>query len=376
MKKYCSTLLASLLTAVVFAQLPPNDLCQHAIPISPGQILWSESNAGGTTSHDETPEGEPVTCIKTFENDLWYQFVGDSAFQYYEVVITPKSCATPAGLQALIIEADDCGAESFIYRACANPYAEKHLRLFLRNPIHAQSYFIYVDGYDGNICTFDLELIGHASNPLKPQDYLRLQNDYDDAPPYFEPNHLQAHFENNEVTISWEVDAKEPVRLFLVERMQNGSSPYGRVMQVIEAEHTVGQGNAHYQYTDNRTHYQDGESYCYRIVKVGEDDERAFGKAICIEADMVKSLEVTRVFVEPGTRQYRVLYTNYKKQDLTFSLLDADKTYLKGTKVERCPKGSNQMQIDLSDYPPGTYYLKVEGKDAYYLREFIVSEVK
>ena len=365
-----------MLSSPLFAQIPPNDLCYHAVPVTPGVILWSQSNASATTSHDEVPESEPVTCIKTFENDVWYQFRGDSAFTYYEVIIRPTSCATPAGLQALIIEAEDCAPETFIYRACANPYAEEPLHLFLRNPIPGHAYFIHVDGYDGNICSFDLELIGHASNPLTKHDYLRLQNDYDDAPPHFEPAYLQPSFENNEVTLDWEVDAKEPVRLFLVERMQSGTSPYGRVMEVIEAAHTVGQGNATYRFTDSRTAFEDGKSYCYRIVKVGEDDERSFGKPVCVEAHLVKSLKVTQVFVEPGTRNYTVLYTNNKKQDLTFSLLDQDQQYLKGTTVTRAPKGSSQMRIDLSGYAPGTYFLKVEGKEAHYLREFIVSEIK
>lgn len=352
----------------------PYDLCSQAKEIFPGDFLSDISNAKAGTTETETPEGEPVTCIKTFENDQWYDFTGDSAYSYYEMIIYPRFCATPAGMQALIIEADECATETFIYRACANPYKMEPLKFFLRKPKHDQHYFLYVDGFDGNVCTYDLEFIGHQKN-MPPEAQRLLQTDYDNPPPYFEPAKMDLSFRNNEAYLEWSIDAQEDVTFFLVERMLSWLPEHrvhGRVIATIEAQNTVGQGLTTYQFHDDFTPFEEGKEYCYRIVQVNSEGERAYTQHTCLEASLIKSFTVTKIFPQQEKNKFIVLYKNNKKQDLKFSVLDAEGEFLKGLTLEKVKKGDHQFTVDMTDYETGTYLFRVENGEEAFEREFFV----
>lgn len=354
--------------------LADHDFCARAKYIEPGDFLSSISNAKATISEGETPEGEPVTCIKTFENDQWYQFTGDSTYAYYEVIIYPRFCATPAGMQALIIESDECATEMFIYRACANPYKMEPLKLFLKDPIQDQNYYLYVDGFDGNVCTYDLEFKGHQQN-LPPEDHRLLQTDYDNPPPYFELDKVDISFRNNEAYLEWSVDAQEDVKFFLIERMLTWlpeNRIHGRVVATIEAQNTVGSGQATYQFHDDFTRFEEGKEYCYRIVQIDSEGERAYTEPFCLKASMIKGFSVTKIFPQQEKNNFIVLYKNYKKQDLNFSVLDADGKFLKGLTLEKVKKGDHQFTVDMTDYETGTYRFKVDNGEEKFEREFFV----
>jgi hypothetical protein len=356
-------------------QGPENDFCNQATLLQVGDQLWGLSNAQATTSLGETPEAQPVTCIKTFENDMWFRFVGDTSYQYYEVLITPRSCATPAGLQALLIEADDCSESEFIYRACVNPYAIRSLKLFLREPRQGQNYFINVDGYDGNICSYDLELIGHRDNPILPQDFLNLTIDYDTGPPWFSPQSTDIRFQNNEALLEWSVDAQEAVAMFLVESVWKWhDKEYGRVVGVVQPQNTVGSGLATYRFRDRLTRFEEGQTYCYRIVKVNPQGEREFGESLCVEARLIEGFSVSEVLRRDQTDTYVVLFTNKKRQDLSFRVFDSDQKFLKGLTLKRVKKGSNQVTVDMGPFPAGLYFLEVEGGGEVFRREFGVEK--
>ncbi len=350
------------------------DFCEQAKEVFPGDYLTALNNARATTSADQTPEGEPVTCIKTFENDQWYRFTADSGYTYYEVIIHPRQCATPAGMQALIIEAEDCSSEAFIYRACANPYKMEPLKFYLKDPKPEQNYFIYVDGYDGNVCTYDLELIGHEKN-LHPDDLRLLQTDYDNPPPYFEPPRMNIQFQNNEVYLEWDVDAQEDVKFFLVERMLSWLPEHrvhGRVVRTIEAQNTVGNGVATYRFHDDFTRFEDGKEYCYRVLQINSQGQRAYTQHVCIEAKMIQSFSISKIFPQEEKNKFVVLYKNSKKQDLKFSVLDAEKKFLKGLTLEKVKKGDQQFTIDMTAYATGTYLFRVENGEELFEREFFV----
>ena len=351
------------------------DFCSQARAMEPGDYLYSMNNAKATTTHDETPEGEPVTCIKTFENDQWYRFTGDTTYRFYTVIIRPQFCATPAGMQALIVESEDCAAENFIYRACANPYKMEPLKLFLKDPKQDQNYYIYVDGFDGNVCTYDIELLGHEKSPIGLKDYERFQNDYDNAPPYFTPESFSIEFKNNEVYLSWAVSAQEDIKLFLIERMMTWlpeDKQHGRVIRSLPAENTVGSGVANYRFRDELTRFQAGKEYCYRIVQVNSEGERAFSEAICTKAVFVESFDVTKVFPQDEAKKFVVLYENNKKQDLNFSVLDAERKFLKGLTLEKVKKGDHQFTIDMTAYETGIYIFRVDNGVESFEREFFV----
>ena len=185
-----------------FSQIIPNDLCDRAIPLEFDQLISGQDNSRATTTDLEIPEAQPVSCIKTFENDLWYSFTTVPTLYYYEVEIRPHSCNTPAGLQAMIIRADECSAETFEYKACNNPYAERTLRMYMQETQHSLKHYIYVDGYDGTKCVFDIILRAYENDPRTVDELKKVENDYGKAPPIFEPPVFDVSFANNEATIS------------------------------------------------------------------------------------------------------------------------------------------------------------------------------
>ncbi|MEL6591130.1 MAG: hypothetical protein AAFQ68_13660, partial [Bacteroidota bacterium] len=178
------------------AQDWPHDQCEAAKIIQPGDFLTAENNQSATTTPSETPEKSPITCIKTFENDLWYRFETQEGYTHYEVIIDPIFCNTPAGLQAMVIKADECDFTTYEYKACVNPYAEEALQMVWREEEAGVNYLIYVDGYDGTQCSFKLRLMGYERDPRDPETISQQQNDYDGPPPNLELPESDVFFTN------------------------------------------------------------------------------------------------------------------------------------------------------------------------------------
>ncbi|MEZ4850618.1 MAG: hypothetical protein R3B93_18785 [Bacteroidia bacterium] len=294
-------------------------------------------------------------------------------YDYYKVIVSPLSCNTPAGLQGMIIQADECESSRFIYRACANPYAEVSFEMVIEDSVPGNRYLIYIDGYDGTQCVFNLKLEGSQANPQSTEDIRRLQNDYGNPPPLFEPDNYRTEFLNNESTIYWSAPASEDVDIFLIEKyIETPITSYGRVIGTVEPMAVVAMDETPvYSFTDRRP-FTDEEKCCYRIVKVNSQGKKSYSEPICLIANLTEDFYISPVEYtgEPGF--YYINFRNYKKQDLVFSILDRNEEILKQMTREKEPKRDGQIRIDMNPYETGVYFLKVEGKSEYYLRRFTV----
>ena len=362
-----------MLFSTLSAQTPPHDLCAQALEIQPGMVLNQENNARATTTHTETPDASPASCIETFENDLWYKFTAQEGHLLYEVIMEPLACNTPAGMQAMIIESPDCEAENFIYRSCANPRQETKLKLFLEEPIAGKTYLIYADGFDGTECVFTLELIAHKTAQPDPEDTRFFQNDYRIVPePDFFPNNYEISFLNNEMTIQWSAESEMDVEWFLVERMANmgTNSPFGQVVGRIKPVHAVGSEEARiYTFTDSKA-FADGVKYCYRIVKVRADGKKSYAENLCVEARIIESFHIGEVLPAPGKGVYQIVLKSRKRQTLTFTVFDENMKELKKMSKRYSSKDEGYFTVDMNAYSPGTYFLRVENNEAFFLRKF------
>ena len=371
----CCTLVFLYSFSSLFAQIPPNDVCAQALEIEPGMVLSQENNAQATTTHTETPEATPASCIETFENDLWYKFTAQEGHRLYEVIIDPLGCNTPAGMQAMIIESVDCEAENFIYRACANPRQGAKLKLFLEEPEAGKTYLIYADGFDGTECVYSLELKAHRTAQPNPDDTKFLQNDYRKVvEPDFFPDNYELAFMNNEATIQWSANVETDVEWFLVERMSNvnTNSPFGKVISRIKPAHAVGAEESQlYSYTDSKAFFN-GAKYCYRIVKIHTSGAKSYAESLCSEARIIESFHISEVVPAPGKGIYQTVLKSHKRQSLTFKIFDREMTILKEMSKKYSGKDEGLFTIDMNAYPPGTYFLRVENKDEFFLRKFAV----
>lgn len=356
---------------------PAYDICAHARPIEPGTRLFNEDNRLASIEETVLPDVQPSTCIKTYENDLWYTFTTSAAYRYYALKVDPLSCETPAGLQVLLIKTDTCDPATFSYTACLNPYAEEPLEVFWENPVPGETYLVQVDGYDGNVCAFSLQLDGFSDDPRSEQEIRRMRYDPQHPAPAFLDANLQSNFENNAVTLRWEADTREGVKFFLIEEVYENpvtGSVSGTVVGLVDALNMVGsEETISYQYTVDKP-FRDEAKYCYQVVKVAPDLSFSYSPISCLMTALIEDFFISEVFDyeedEPGV--YAIKFVNRKRQDLVFSVFTADGTYIKGYTRKREPLQDGVITIDMREYPGGEYLLQVEGKRGSYRRTFVV----
>jgi len=360
------------LSLSAFSQ-PLNDACARAIPLEIGKVLRDQDNRLATINETEVPALSPETCIKTYENDLWYTFTTEPGYTHYRVTVEPFACETPAGLQMLIIKTDTCDPATFDYTLCVNPQAIQTLEGFWENPVPGETYLVHVDGFDGNICGFQIGLEGFNGDPRTENDLRRMYADYGHPEPDFEEAELISSFENNAVTLNWQADSREEIRFFLIEEViyrPRQNSYNGWVQAVVDPVSSVGNAQmVEYSFTIDKP-YIDEKEYCYQVVKVMSDLSRHYSPATCLTTTLIKDFYISEVFEDEQEGVYAIKFINRKKQDLVFSLFDREGTYLKGYTRKREPLQDGRITIDMNEYGPGEYLLVVEGKNGAYRRRF------
>lgn len=358
--------------------LPANNGCQYAIPIAVGEYIANVSNSEATVSNDlQAPKTSPITCIQTLENDLWYSFITEDEFEIYEVVIVANACNTPAGLQAMLIRSDDCNSSNYIYRACSNKQTMDTIKLFMKNPGGGQRHLIYIDGYDGTICDFDIWLRGQKA--ISPLDYRYLRNDYDfSETPYGIPEGLETKFQNNLATLSWTGSAEDETAYYIVERFPDPSglqegSEFLQVIGMVDPRNFVGLGQTRYEFTDYMTPFDQGKDYNYRIVSVGLVGERNVSDAITIKAKLIEDFFVSEVKSTPENNVFAIIYINKKKkQDFYLSVMNQAGQVVKETRLEGVREPDGEVTIRMEEFPVGNYTFKMGNGREYFLRYFEV----
>ncbi len=341
---------------------PPNDWCAKAITLAAGDRLSGHSNVEATPSLDfERPATVETTCIQTIENDVWFKFKAQPGVEMYEVQITAGFCTTPAGLQALLIKADGCSAAQFVYRGCSNKINTDTIKLFLDDPAPEQNYFVWIDGYDGTACEFEIALVPRKVK--QPADYRFLRFDY--ATPAAIPEErrdLAVTFDNNAATLTWSADQREGNAMFIIELLPDlldvqAASHYARVVGFVEARTLVGQGAAQYTFTDYVTPYSTGKTYRYRIILVDESGQRTVSQTMMAKAKLVEGYEVREVKAATEAGKYAVHYINRKKgQRFDVSVEDGTGKVIKQMVLDKEPARDGVITIDMSSFASGEYF--------------------
>lgn len=368
-----SNILFLFFPSLIFCQTFLQDNCENALELRPGQTIPVQNNERASTDAQDTPLPYPQTCIKTFENDLWYAFTAEAPNQVYQIQIDPIACETPTGLQAIIIRSDDCTPGSYQYVACQNPIETGPLDLWVGESEPEQRYLIYVDGYDGNRCTFSIQLTAYESDPRTAEDFSRQQTDYSAPVSSFEPAEMTVRPLNNEMIIRWTTESQNDLSYFLVQAVhRQGVGEYGELLGKLSPTQAVGSDQTvSYEFRDSRPLQSDVE-YCYRIVKLLDSGERSYSSSICAAGKKNEDFFISPVLKDPEGKRYYIQFNNYKKQDLHFEVLNQQEESLKSMTRKREPKGDGIIHIDMSDFQSGRYYLKVIGKSEFYLRRFVV----
>ncbi len=360
-----------MLCSLILSAQPFHDACDLAVVLQAGETLYDQTNRAASTTTAETPEGQPVTCIQSFENDLWYRFESEEAYSWYQITILPYECTTPAGLQALIVDGGSCSSATFQYLDCANPRETQRLVLTVEVVDPQTPFLIYVDGYDGTECKFAISLMGYREDPRSIDDIRQAEMDYGSPPPLYNPESVSIRFQNNVAVIRWEDNSLSDTELFQVQLLVRYSSrSAGTVIGSVEPTQTVGTATTTtYELTDQRG-FQDGREYCYRVARIDGRGSIAYSEPVCAHASMIESFWVSDVFLADQADVYQVQYNTRKRQTLRFALLDEEGNELKALEKKREPKGDGIVQISMENYPPGRYELRASGEDGTYKRQF------
>jgi hypothetical protein len=351
---------------------PPHDVCARAIVLEPGDRLNGHTNADATPSLEfESPAVFEATCIQTIENDLWYKFTAAEGASLYEVQIIASFCTTPAGLQALLIKADGCNAATFVYRGCSNKINTDTIKLYLPAPEPNQNYFVWVDGYDGTVCEFEISL--RARKDLVATDYRFLRFDYMlEGEPVQPLQDLHPTFTNNAATFTWSAEPGQSPDLYIIELLPDlteveDDSKYARVVGFVDPHHFVGLGGSEYAFTDYVTPFNQAKTYRYRIVSVDANGKRILSQTVEVKAKLVESFDVREVKAGTAPGTFTVHYINRKKgQTFQVSVENASGEQVKHMILSNEPLRDGDVTIDMNPLPHGEYvFIMGNGKESF-----------
>lgn len=344
---------------MLLAQTPENDEC-FSPKLLPENTWLEEDNYHATLSPENArPPKYPLTCIQTYENDLWYHFQTTETAEY-QITIVHHTCNTPAGLQALLLEGDACLSTKMKIVACSNRKIADTIKIFFSSPAEVKDWLLYIDGYDGTVCSFDVQLKkapGAAYNP----DNLAYNRFYSDTACPLTDIQTAVKFENNKPVIQWtDPDARE-VSAYIVERV----GPYTvEKMAVVMPEALASGYRESFEYTDNLSLLDQGDTYSFRISRIDKDGNRTCTGTLSAKARITRDFFVTQPIYTGKSGIYQVSYFNRKKQDYTIAILDETMTPLKSLLIKNLETGESISKLDLTPYPPGVYYFKMtNGRD-------------
>lgn len=353
---------------------PEHDICGKAKRIGVNQLFPYETNLNATMSHPmEAPATFPETCIPTLENDLWYKFQSEDGYKYYTITIVHNSCMSPAGLQSILIRADGCSAKQFQYVGCSSQMTEDTIKLFLQQEMPGINYLIYIDGYDGCVCEFSIELTASSGEPST-RDRYKFSRFFYEAPsfPEYNPLSLDQKFLNNRFTLNWSAANDEDIDFFAIQQQLWYNKNSYKTVGLVKSKDRVEGGDVPYQFTDYTTVFED-KKYCYRIVKINSEGVESFSPLVCFDAQVITSFHVGEIAKTETPGAYLVPYINYqKKQNFDLTVRNQGGEIIKQMRLEKEPERDGKVTINMQEFAPGLYYFKMSNGNEYYEKEFVV----
>lgn len=352
------------LVAIAEAQSDLHDECFHAKDL-PENIWLQEDNYQATLSPENTrPPRYPATCIQTYENDLWYQFETEG-FAEYQITIVHNTCNTPAGLQALLIQGNICDSKKYNVIACSNRKIADTIKLFFNSPAQAQSWLLYIDGYDGTLCSFDLHLKKAPGAAFSPEN-LAYNKFYSDTSCSELPLDLSIKFENNKPILKWNDGNSDQVNAYLIERILKYTV---EKIGVIIPEPLAAGYQESFSFTDKASLFDEGSTYTYRVSRIDKEGNRTCSEKLSGIAQVTREFFVTEPVYTGQPGFFKVSYFNRKKQDYTIAILDEQYTTLKSLAIKKLEIGESVSKLDLSSYPPGVYYFRMSNGKVEFVRK-------
>ncbi len=333
----------------IFSQKPVNDDCANPILLKMNEWLNYQTNAFATIHKNELPPPVPYSCINTFENDLWYLIESLTLKKPIQIIIYPFLCNTPAGVQVILYGHYDCKNLSENFIACATKDIGDTIRFIIPNPSDYPKLMLYVDGFDGTICQFNVGLF-ELSNYL-PFDFCKyLRFDYVKRNPNWKQP-LEFINQNNQIKIRWVHENPDILGYGLQIKMQNGY----KTLSCFNAHNYtfVNQNFMEYLFNPDQL---DTEKKCFRLL-VYYQNQIYTTSDYCIDPKVIKDFWVSPPKPTSNPVEFIYIYKVNKAQKAQIRLKNSEGNIFK-TKEIKLKKGNFEGNISLQGLPKGNYFFE------------------
>ncbi|WP_148115038.1 hypothetical protein [Chryseotalea sanaruensis] len=241
----------------LFAQVSNNSIHQSSFLIldaDPVQSTTDRSTVEWACINKKLTE----KCL-IYHNDQWFTFSSPIGGQLF-LNVSNQECRKKFGVQVLVIEGNPCEASTYKLLHCES-FTDQNDTFITIDSVEANKpYLINIDGFLGDICSFDIQLATKPKGyPLKQKSLGTLQ--------------LQSKIDQNIVTLNWRVDGelREELELFEVHRQLSTAFKSQLLKEVSLQFNAQGKSLDNYQYTDT---LKDKGTYVYDIIGISKGGKR------------------------------------------------------------------------------------------------------
>ena len=322
---------------------PSNDGCSTAFNMGLNvDYLVNNTGAGLFTNNNTVDAAFNCTGNESTENLMYYTFTPTITDVYY-INQWSQYCDIGWGTQFIVYDPtyncanipDLVAGANVAAQILCDPSSLAN-RSYSVSLTASSTYYIIIDGGQGDECLFHFEISRGSAIPL-PVELLSFN----------------AVCEEGKIKADWTTATELNNDYFVLEHSADG-------VQFTEGKRTKGAGTSNIQNHYKVVESESDDSKYYRLKQVDYNGEYAFSKTLFASCkNKPKSLDVTAIVPVPSDNYVDIYYTIDKEDHVAFELYD-----MLGKKVvsenELAHAGGNIHQIDLASLNSGVYYLIVK----------------
>jgi hypothetical protein len=305
-------------------QIASNNNIENRISLTiNGDTLASSTNQSNV-QWDCINKNLTQKCL-VYHNDQWFSFIPDSKGPVY-LHIGNQQCKNQKGVQVVILEGDPCQTVSYELKKCIGFTDQADFFITLDSLQSGAEYFINVDGFLGDLCSFEICLRSQpAGLPL--------------LSPMLEDTYSRLSLVDSVVDLSWKLTREQLAgsKNFIVYRKKaehNKSLALGTPV----IANAFGSTKSEYLLTDT---LKESGVYFYSIFVVQDKGVFLIGRhTISFRPMMTPKLISTRRYLD---------YYLSAKENVRVKVLNEDRRVL-STFTHRSEAGKNTITIDFKPF--------------------------
>jgi hypothetical protein len=260
-------------------------------------------------------------CL-VYHNDQWFSFIPNNDKIVY-LNVGKQICKNKYGVQVLVLRGNPCEKLSYELIHCESFTNQSDTYIALRNLIANETYLINIDGFLGDLCSFEIAISDKPKGLPVASQIKKIDN------------LLTSHVKDSAITLYWQLPliVKDSVSHFHVYCKKPNEKRFTLLSATSALGNARGSQQENYQQTDT---LKDFGNYTYFVLGISEDEKHKWhlGELTYYNKEKIVSymLAIENIFK--------------RKDDLTLTLIDAlNGKVLKHTYCERCIEDHFQINV-------------------------------